>query len=201
MTDKKVICLACGVFHAEMAALVSRGILKADVVTLDSMLHMAPGRLAREMDRIMAREPQADYLLVYGDCHPHMHDIQARENVSRVDGINCCSILLGRRVYRELQKAQAFLFLPEWTLRWREIFTRELGFQKPDLLQAFMKEHRKKLVYVDTGVMPIPEKCLEDIRRFFDMPIEIRPVSLDTLWQGMDRAMDKFRRDPPYDGI
>jgi hypothetical protein len=199
MTDKKITCLACGVFRMEIEALASRGKIDCKIIMLESMLHMRPARLEQVMDRVMAAEPDNKFLILYGDCHPRMHEMQIRENASRVAGINCCGILLGGEVYRKLQKDQVFIFLPEWTLRWRDVFAHELGFEKPEVLQAFMKEHQKGLVYVDTGVMPVPEKILRDISEFFDMPVEVMRISLDTLLQGINKALRKFTSQDQHD--
>jgi|SRR5208283_3092151 len=193
MTDKKIICLACGVFRRELEALSRHGRLDCDTITLESMLHMKPAKLEQEMGRVIEAGQNDKFLLLYGDCHPRMHELQVRENVSKVDGINCCDILLGREAYRRLQKDQAFIFLPEWTLRWREIFTHEFGFGNHELAQAFMKEHRKRLVYVDTGVMPVPDKTLHDISEFLGMPVETLHISLENLQQGIDKSLLKFR--------
>lgn len=194
MTDKKVTCLACGVFKMELATLIKQGKLDCDIISLESMLHMKPATLEQEMERAMATGPKDKFLILYGDCHPRMHEVQNRENATKVVGINCCDILLGRDVYRQLQKDQAFIFLPEWTQRWQDVFTHELGFGKPEVAQAFMKEYRKRLVYADTGVIPVPHKTLQEISEFFDMPVEILPVSLDILLQGINNALQKFTR-------
>jgi len=189
MTDKKITCLACGVFRMEIEALAAQGKLDCDIIMLDSMLHMSPARLEQEMDRVMAAGTDDKFLILYGDCHPRMHEMQRLENASKVAGINCCDILLGRTVYRKLQKDRVFIFLPEWTRRWRNIFTHELGFDNPEVLRAFMKEHQKALMYADTGVTPVPEKNLQDISEFFDMPVEVMPISLGTLLQGIHKAL------------
>jgi hypothetical protein len=176
----------------EIEALVRQGKLECNSVFLDSMLHMKPFILEQELGRVMGDAQDDNYLLLYGDCHPGMHEMQDRENVARVAGINCCEILLGKDVYRKLQKEKAFIFLPEWTGRWQEIFTKELGFEKPELAQAFMKEHQTRLVYVDTGVIPVPEGVLQEIARFFNMPVEVLHISLDILLQGIQTALQKF---------
>ncbi len=199
MTDKKISCLACGVFKMELAALTKQGKLDCDIITLESMLHMKPAKLEQEMERVMAAGSKDKLLILYGYCHPNMHEMQNRENATRVVGINCCDILLSREAYRKLQKDQAFIFLPEWTLRWQDVFVHELGFEKPEVAQAFMKEHRKRLVYVDTGVMPVPDKTLRDISEFFNMPVEILPISLDILLQGINTALQKFIKRGQHD--
>lgn len=199
MTDKKIICLSCGVFRMEIETLVSQGKLDFDIITLDSMLHMKPAKLEQEMKLIMGRRANDKFLLLYGDCHPRMNEIQGMANASRTAGINCCEILLGSEVYRKLQKEQAFFFLPEWTVRWQEVFDDELGFKNRDVAQSFMKEYRKRLIYVDTGVMPVPDETLRDITEYFDMPVETMRISLDIFLEGINNALRKFRRDNQND--
>lgn len=194
MADRHAVCLACGVFARELAALARQGRLDCPVVTLESMLHMRPANLERELRQVIADAPEERFLLVYGDCHPRMHEMQSGERVSRVAGINCCDILLGHQAYRKLQKEQAFIFLPEWTLRWREVFARELGFDKQELARSFMKEYRKKLVYVDTGVLPVPDAALREISEFFALPVEVLPITLDNLQQAIQSARQILAR-------
>jgi hypothetical protein len=196
MTDKKVICLACGVFRMELETLARQGKLDCNIIALESMLHMKPSKLEREMGRIIEAGQNDKFLIIYGDCHPHMHEMQERENVAKVSGINCYDILLGRETYRKLRKDQAFILLPEWTLRWREVFVNEFGVENHEAAQSFMKEHLKRLLYVDTGVMPVPEETLQDIAEFVGMPVDILHISLENLRQAIDNALQKFvRRD------
>jgi hypothetical protein len=199
MSNKKITCLACGVFKNEIEALARQGKLDLDIVTLESMLHMKPALLEQEMGQALEASPNDTFLLLYGDCHPRMREMQNKENVSKVVGINCCEIFLGKEAYRTLQREEAFIFLPEWTLRWQEVFTMELGFEDPQAAQEFMKEYRKKLVYIDTGVMPIPESILQDISAFFDMPVEILHISLDVLSKGIQNTLRKLERPDHHD--
>lgn len=194
MTDHKIICLSCGVLRMETEALARQGKLDCDIIVLDSMLHMDPVRLEQEMARLIKAGPDNRFLLLYGDCHPHMHEMQGMKNVSRVAGINCCEILFGRAVYRQLQREQAFVFFPEWAHRWKEVFRHELGFENSEVAQAFMREYRKRLVYVDTGVIPVPGKTIREISGFIGMPVETVQISLDILMQGINNALLKFTR-------
>jgi hypothetical protein len=198
MPEPAITCLACGVFRTELDALVREGRLDCTIETLESMLHMNPVGLERAIERAMDARPGGRVVLLYGDCHAWMRETETRDDVSRVAGLNCCEILLGHDAYHRLQRAQAFIFLPEWARRWRDVFTRELGFTDPVLAQAFMKEHRRRLVYLDTGVVPVPVQTLDDIAGFFGMPVEVQPVSLDVLLQGIRAALRTFAR-PPHD--
>jgi len=176
----------------ELETLQWQGRLDMQVATLDSMLHMRPAALEAELQRVLDDAPDKRYLLLYGDCHPRMYEMEHGDRVSRTAGINCCDILLGRAAYRQLQRAGAFIFLPEWTLRWREVFTRQLGFDKAELAREFMREHRTRLVYVDTGVMPVPDATLREISEFFDLPVEVLPISLDNLVRAVHQAYERL---------
>ena len=46
MPDREIVCVACGVFEAELRSLQERGELPYPVRFLDSMLHMKPEKLA-----------------------------------------------------------------------------------------------------------------------------------------------------------
>jgi hypothetical protein len=197
MPDKKITCLGCGVFKMEMDELVKQGKLDCDIIYLDSMLHMKPATLEREMQEVLDGTKNDRYLLLYGDCHPHMHEMEACDDTVKVSGINCCEILLGKAVYRKLQKERAFIFLPEWAQRWREVFTCQLGFKTPEMAQSFLKEHCERLVYIDTGVIPVPDITLQEISSYFGMAVEVMPIALDTLAQVVSGALRKFIGDDP----
>jgi Protein of unknown function (DUF1638) len=121
-----------------------------------------------------------------------MHEMQNQEHFGRVAGINCCEIFLGKDLYRKLQKDQEFIFLPEWTQRWREIFHRELDLESQEVAGSFMREFIRRLVYVDTGVIPVPYKTLHEISEFFGMQVEILNISLDNLQDSLNNALIKL---------
>jgi hypothetical protein len=197
--DQGIICLGCGIFRMEIEALARRGEFEPRMIALESMLHMKPALLEEKMETILAAEPAGKFLILYGDCHPHMHEMQNRKGSVRVAGLNCCEIFLGKEFYRNLQKEQAFIFLPEWTLRWREVFHRELGFENQQAAQGFMKDFHRRLVYVDTGVVPEPHKTLQEISVFFDMAVETVRISLDHLQSGINTALVKLKEDAAHD--
>ena len=189
---QKIICLSCGVFSKEIESLAREGNPGCRIITLESMLHMKPEELEKEMEKVIAGQEDNKFLILYGDCHPHMHEMQNRENFARVEGVNCCEIFLGKELYTKLQKEQAFIFLPEWTMRWREIFHRELNLEDQEVAGSFMRDLRRRLVYVDTGVIPVPHKTLQEISEFFGMPVEVLNISLDNLRTCLDNALIKL---------
>ena len=181
MADEPVTCLSCGVFRMELRELIRRGELHCRTMILDSMLHMTPALLEKRMEAAMAARPGEKTVILYGDCHPGMQTMQSRGGCAKVAGLNCCEIILGHDLYKKLQTDKTFIFLPEWTVRWREIFCRELGLDNREVARSFMKEYCGRFVYVDTGVAPVQAERIREIEEFFQIPVEIISVSLDPL--------------------
>ena len=109
-----------------------------------------------------------------------MLDLVRQYRVGRVNAINCAQMLVGRARYRELMRGQAFMLLPEWAPRWREIFQTELGLTK-DVAHDLMRDNREELVYLDTGLAPVPQEMLADCAAYTGLPLRIEQVSLDHL--------------------
>ena len=194
MADSEVICLACGVFKRELESIRMKNGLDFKIRTIDSMLHINPEKLREVLEKNVQHYPGEKILLLYGDCQPRMHDIEQQTNVSRVAGINCCEILLGKERYREYQRSNAFIFLPEWIHRWREIFTQKLGFKKIGNARDFLKEYCRRFVFLDTGLTDVPRQRLDEIKNYFDLPIEILSIDLTTFENGIREALRKFSK-------
>ncbi len=186
---KALSFICCSVLRREIETFLSEDYPEAEQVFLDSMLHMRPEMLHHVIDEAIAARPDRHCLLVYGDCHAHMKEMGRRSDCARTDAINCGDLLLGRDLYRTYRSEKAFLFLPEWTERWREVFQKELGFSDPSLAREFMQESQRRLVYLDTRLIPVPAKTLQEIADFFSMPMEIVSVSLDKLRQAVRSAV------------
>lgn len=190
----QISALSCGIFRKEIESLDQAVLGGVRPVFLDSMMHMRPAALDVALGRILKKHPGKRFLLIYGDCSPHIQSLSARPEVSRVEGTNCCEILLGRDAYRELRKEGVFFFLPEWTERWKDVFLRELGLTAPDIAQEFMHEFHKRLMYLDTGVDAIPEDTLADIAKYFEMPVEIHTIGLERFSQAVDQGLRRLNR-------
>jgi uroporphyrinogen decarboxylase len=188
---KKPRCLACGVLRAELDELTSRGELPAEVHFFNSRLHMHPLDLDRAVDGATCNADQ-ETLLIYGDCCPSMLQFQERQGISRLPVLNCCQMLLGAARYRELMREGAFLLLPEWAPRWRDILREELGFSSPEA-RDFMQDQVNKLVYVDTGLQPIPKEELDACAASLGLPWEVEPTGLDHLRNLLTEALSKMK--------
>ena len=174
--------LACGVVRAEMEELQRRGEIAGELVFLDSMLHMVPPQLEATLTAALRENATgADCLvLVYGDCCAGMLDLVRRFRVGRVNIVNCAQLLLGRARYRQLMHEEAFLVLPEWARRWETIMKDELGLSET-LARDLMGEHRGVLVYLDTGLVPVPEQALAAFSSYAGLPWRVEAVSLEQM--------------------
>jgi len=145
------IIISCSIFKNEIEHLKSEGKIKVPVIYVNSMLHMVPKELQAVLDDKIEEFKTYKIILAFGDCHARMIDYEKYPNVSRTQGINCGEIFLGSENYKKIRKEGAFILLPEWTERWKEVFMDYMGFRKRSELKAFMTDMHRKLTYVDTG--------------------------------------------------
>lgn len=191
MTDRRPVFIVCGVLHREVEKIAAEEYPGSAVILLDSMLHMHPQRLREILDAEVARHGTEPIVLVYGDCHAYMNATGTGLHCARTRGINCCELLLGHDRYRELQRGNMFIFLPEWTERWHEVFADELGLSDQKEANKFMRDMRSGLVYLDTGLVPVPHETISEIEGHFEMPVSILSVSLDTLREKIRTAAER----------
>lgn len=194
-TDDKqtLIVICCAVFKAEILALRERHWPNLVIRFLSSMLHMRPDKLASRLDSQLEEDILHEHkaLLIYGDCCTQMADFTQRPGVIRVRGNNCCDLLLGSEMYRQLSHEGAFFLFPEWANRWRHIFSVELGLNKANAA-SLMGEMHRKLMYLDTGVLPVPTEDLNECSRYCGLPWEVLKVSLEPLRTDIQSALDKL---------
>lgn len=186
---KDVLAITCGIFQAEMAALAPR-FPGLQLIFADSMLHMRPDLLQERIDALLRQHSADKVLFIYGDCTPRIVELCRKPGFAKTAGINCCEILLGREEYRRLRKSGAFFFLPEWTLRWRDVFERELGFAGGRGVEDMLREVHSHFIYLDTGVLPMPGSVLDEISRELGLPMQQLSVGLSCLEQKISAALE-----------
>jgi len=189
---RRTRCISCSIFQKEIEALQASGQLHLPVEYLNSMLHMVPvrleARLHEALEAARGQDPGQDVVLAYGDCCGHMEDFEAEPGTSRTEGINCCEIILGRETYRKLRREGAFFLMPEWARSWRQVFVGQLGLLGP-CAKTFMQDLHTRLIYLDTGILPVPHEELAAASEFLGLPVEILPVSLDPLLANLRQAV------------
>ena len=163
-----------------------------EVRYLNSMLHMTPEHLESQLSALIVEERDRGrrVVLAYGDCCPRMLDFEAEPGTARTEGLNCCELLLGRSRYRELRKAGAFFLMPGWTLRWRGIFEHELGLA-PETARSLMREMHTRLLYLDTGLVPVPRVELRAAAAYTGLPWAILSVGLEELRKVLEEALHR----------
>ncbi|MBJ6726349.1 DUF1638 domain-containing protein [Geomesophilobacter sediminis] len=180
------VWLCCGVLRNEMEELVRRGKIGGELLFLDSMLHMDPLKLEERVAAALERlcETSDTIVLVYGDCGAHLLDLVRKYRIGRVPVINCAQLLVGRARYRRLMQEGAFLVLPEWALRWEQIMKSELGLNR-SVAQDLMGEHRGVLVYLDTGIVQVPQRQLQAFSSYTGLPWRVEAVDLDVMLESL----------------
>ena len=190
------VLLACGVFRAELESIAPTRWPDWRVVFLPSMLHMRPERLAAVLGAALTREVGVgrSVALVYGDCCPRMEVLEGGPGVARTRGKNCCELLLGPAEYSRLSHEGSFFLISEWVGRWREVFETELGLTR-EIAASLMLDVQRKLEYLDTGLVPVPEEALRQCSDYCGLPCELRTTSLEHLEAAIDDAVRRTEPD------
>jgi hypothetical protein len=191
----RIIGVACSIFREEIEALRELGEIEIPFRYLDSMMHMCPNVLESSMEVVLTEEQKRGrgVLALYGDCHPRMVNWEQQAVISRTTGLNCCEILLGGESYRRLRSERVFFLLPEWAKRWKTVFRKGLGLTA-DNARDLMGEMHTRLVYLDTGLVPVPEEHLRSISEFTGLPWEVLKVSLEPLLSAIREAQRRCSR-------
>jgi hypothetical protein len=190
----KVAIICCSVLRAEVESLCEAHWPDHRLIFLPSMMHMRPERLASSLESVLDAELKQGHgvVLIYGDCCARMTELEALPGVVRTRGKNCCELLLGLGGYRRLSHEGVFFLLPEWARRWREIFSKELGLNR-DNATSLMQEMHRKLMYLDTGLAPVPAKELIECAEYCGLPYEVLRVSLGNLYSSIVEALFKCK--------
>lgn len=194
MSNQNTVILACSIFKRDLEELVQVGLLQLPVQTIDSMYHMEPEKLHQELLKkiVILRETYDNILLIYGDCHAYMHDAYKDMNVHRVQGNNCCEIMLGHDCYKELKKEGAFIVFNEWASQWEHVFKTKLGFNDK-IAPIFMGEAHTYILYLDTGLVEVPQKEIEEMSKFFNLPCREKTITLKFLYTSITNALERMR--------
>jgi len=174
-----LVIISCSIFRYELEYLQKQGKLDVPVVYLNSMLHMHPQQLQLLLDAKIEAYKNFRIILLFGDCHARMVDYEKNPNIMRSPGINCCEIIMGSENYRKIRREGAFILLPEWLERWREVFVDYMGFKTSKEIKPFMHEMHNKLLYVDTGFQEQNKVLFDEISDFLGLPLEIYNTTID----------------------
>ncbi len=192
--DENRVLVACSVFQHEIEWLIKNGDIDGPVVYLDSNLHMCPtvlkGELETAIRRLSLDNKQA--ILVFGDCHMDMVDVSNCKESVRTEGKNCIELFVGRERTRQLMREGAFCLFPEWTLRWREIFS-SMGFPE-EQTKEIIRDNHSRFHYFDTGIIPVPHDELAACVSHFGLPVAVSKIPLTHLAEVIRRAGQRLRK-------
>ena len=190
----KGVMICCSVLQAEVESLRDVHWPDHKLIFLPSMMHMHPEQLASSLESALDAELKQGFgvVLIYGDCCARMTALEALPGVVRTRGKNCCELLLGPEEYRRLSHEGVFFLIPEWARRWKDIFTKELGLNCDNAISLMQDMHRK-LMYLDTGLVPVPENALKECAEYCGLPYEVLPVSLGHLHSAIEEALSKCK--------
>jgi len=138
---------------------------------------MHPERLREKLDSTIEKIKKDNdrIILLYGVCHAYMSEQEKDPAVCRISSKNCAEMIVGPDLYKKLLNEGVFFMLPEWTHRWRTVFVEEIGFTETTG-KEIMREMHNKLLYIDTGQIPIPFGSLREASDFLGLPWEILEI-------------------------
>jgi len=186
----KIVMICCSVLQVEVESICQAHWPDYSLRFLPSMMHMHPERLAPALQLVLGDKLKQGYkvILIYGDCCAQMKTLEAMPGVVRTQGKNCCELLLGPKEYRRLSHDGVFFLIPEWSLRWKEIFSKELGLNS-ETATSMMKDIHRKLIYLDTGLVQVYKKALKEFSGYCGLPFEVQAVSLEHLCSAIEDAI------------
>jgi hypothetical protein len=187
-----VSVLSCGIFRDEYRLLPEVLRKALDPVFLDSMLHMDPVKLDGILGRFLQKNGDNPVLISFGDCCPHMQELGSAGCAARTEGVNCCEIYLGRERYHLLRKECTFFLMPEWARRWEHVVKNELGLENRQLARDFMTQSMQKAVYIDTGVIPVPEAELAAFSDYTGLQVQVETVGPEHFIAAISHALQKL---------
>ena len=175
-------CISCSSLGEELCAIFAEEDLPVEQFIIDSSLHSYPERLAAAIQDTLDEDVSDSFptFLAFGDCHPGIEDQARRPFTVRLNAVNCIQALLGEETHQRLSEEGALFLLPNWVDQFRQILLQDTCLTE-EMLAEFMQEFHKKLVYLDTGLIPVPEEKLQDLADYFGLPYEVHPTSLDNL--------------------
>lgn len=190
---RDVVLLSCSIFAGEVEALREERWPALRHRSQTSRLHMRPVRLGEDTHDAVGAELAGGsrVVLVYGDCCGAMGAIERRPGVARTQALNCPDLLLGRERYRALSREGAFFVFPEWARTWPEMFRAETGLGEDDT-RDLMRETHTRLLYLDTGLQPVPWDALRRCSDVAGLPVGVAAVGLDHLAASIEDALRRL---------
>jgi hypothetical protein len=162
---------------------------------MDSKLHLTPDEMYKKLQKIIEEKLKIynGIVIVYGECHAYMDELLKDHRLVRPDGINCIELFIGKAERKRLLHRGAFFLLPEWSMRWREIFNHFMNMDS-EVIKSIMQNEHQNLIYLDTGCRDIPEKQLKECAEYFALPVEVVKIPLDRFECSINKAVTELEK-------
>ncbi|MEK6672793.1 MAG: DUF1638 domain-containing protein [Nitrospirota bacterium] len=182
MKEKTNIFISCGIFKEELEYLMEEKKLDRNIVFLDAVLHVNFDKLkAKLVDALEENSNnQIELKVLYGCCHPEIGEIMERYGARRIGASNCLEAMIGAEEIQRLDsEAKTFFLSAGWVNHWEEMFTqgaKDFNFDFKSMFGSF-----KRIVVLDTGIIPIDEGKILKFSEFTKLPVERKHITLDHL--------------------
>jgi hypothetical protein len=182
MSKKPTVLISCGIFEEELRYLLRERGLEGDVVLLDAALHVNFDRLETQLKEALEqyRTSGAELKVLYGRCHPRIMEILAPYGARKLAASNCLEAMIGAEEMKRLNReGTAFFLSAGWVAHWERMFEtgkEDFGFDFTTFFTSY-----KRIIVLDTGVLPLDEEKVQRFSNFTGLPVERKKISLDPL--------------------
>lgn len=172
--------ISCGIFQEELQYLAREGLFRGKIVFLDAALHVNFDKLKARLEQALeeAKETGAELSVIYGHCHPDMIEILERFGAKKLAAGNCLEAMIGpEEMIRLNAEATSFFLSAGWINNWEKMF--EMGREDFNFDFRSMFEHYKRILVLDTGIIPLDEDKILKFSAFTGLPAERKIITLD----------------------
>lgn len=180
MPQGDTVFISCGIFQEELKHLAEKGLFDGNIIFLDAALHVNFDKLKAQLQHALdqAKETGAELRVIYGHCHPDIMDILDRYRAKKLAAGNCLEAMIGPDEMRRLNaEAKSFFLSVGWVNNWEKMF--EMGKEDFNFDFKSMFEHYKRIVVLDTGIIPVDEEKIQKFSAFTGLPVERKAITLD----------------------
>jgi hypothetical protein len=180
MPEGTIVFISCGIFQEELEYLAKEGRFGGRVVLLDAALHVNFDKLKANLTEALEKSHAegASIKVLYGHCHPDMIEILDRYGAKKLAAGNCLEAMIGpEEMIRLNAEATSFFLSAGWVNNWEKMF--EMGKEDFNFDFKSMFEHYKRILILDTGIIPLDEEKVQKFSAFTGLPVERKPITLD----------------------
>jgi hypothetical protein len=191
--QRPVGMVTCTIFSREVETLRHQFWPDMAIRTLSSRLHAKSNMMGLQIEQVVQDELAngGQGLLVYGDCCSTLNHLEGRPWVSRTQSPSCYELILGKETYLKMEQEGAFFLLSGSVHRWKLTFAEKMDLPE-EKARDLVKTRYKKLVYLDTGIDPVPHGELSLCADYYGLPYEVYSTSLDHLRGRIEDALSRL---------